>query len=123
MEKITKFDTTIDTYILQFPIETQLILNELRDKIKSWVPDASEKMSYGIPTFYLNGNLVHFAAYKNHIGFYPGASGIENFSEVLKNYKTSKGAVQFPIDQPLPFNLMEKITLFRVQQNLSKKKK
>ena len=100
--------------------ETQVLLNSIYQAIKQVAPDASEKMSYGIPTFYLKGNLVHFAAYKNHIGFYPAPSGIFNFSEELKPYKTSKGAIQFALDKPLPLDLIQKITAFRVQENLSK---
>lgn len=101
--------------------ETQLILQAIYKAIKQTAPDASEKISYGMPTFYLNGNLVHFAAYKNHIGFYPAPSGISNFSEDLKPYKTSKGAIQFPLKNPLPLELIRRITAFRVQENLNKK--
>ena len=84
------------------------------------IPEASEKISYGIPTFYLNGNLVHFAAYKNHIGFYPGASGIEEFLKEISKYKNSKGAVQFPLKEDLPIDLIKKIVAFRVNENISK---
>ncbi len=99
---------------------TQDLLFDIYQAIKQIAPGASEKMSYGMPTFYLNGNLVHFAAYKNHIGFYPAPSGISNFYEELKPYKTSKGAIQFPLDKPIPLDLIQKITAFRVQENLSK---
>jgi uncharacterized protein YdhG (YjbR/CyaY superfamily) len=120
MEKV-KFQT-IDEYISVFPNNVQTILQTLRTVIKEAAPDATEKISYAMPTFYLNGNLVHFAAYKNHIGFYPTPSGIENFKEELSQYKNSKGAIQFPIDQPLPAELISKIVKFRVKENMSKKK-
>lgn len=85
------------------------------------VPDAEETISYGIPTFKLNGNLVHFAAYKNHIGFYPGSSGVNKFSEKLTQYKYSKGTIQFPINKPLPYGLIREIVRFRVKENLKQK--
>lgn len=110
----------IDEYILTFPDEVQEKLTELRKTIIESAPESIEKISYQMPTFFLNGNLVHFAAYKNHIGFYPTPSGIEQFKNELKNYKTSKGAVQFPIDKPLPKKLIEKIVKFRVNENLAK---
>lgn len=100
--------------------ETQDKLNAIYQAIKETAPDATEKMSYGMPTFFFNGNLVHFAAYKNHIGFYPAPSGILNFIEELKPYKSSKGAIQFPLDKPLPIDLIRKITAFRLQENLIK---
>jgi uncharacterized protein YdhG (YjbR/CyaY superfamily) len=114
---------TIDEYISTFPQEVQPTLAELRKIISKAAPKAQERINYNMPTFYLNGNLVHFAAYKNHIGFYPTPSGIENFEEDLKNYKSSKGAVQFPIDKPLPKRLITKIVKFRVEENLSKEGK
>jgi len=114
--------TTIDEYIAEHPASTQTLLHVLRNHIKMIVPDAAETISYGVPTFILAGNLVHFAAYKNHIGFYPGASGISNFPTELALYQTSKGTVQFPINQPLPVELIEKIVRFRVQENLDKAK-
>lgn len=101
--------------------ETQQLLQDIYKAIKETAPEASEKISYGMPTFYLKGNLVHFAAYKNHIGFYPAPSGISNFSEELKPYKTSKGAIQFPKKNPLPLDLIKRITAYRVQENLNKK--
>jgi len=113
---------SINEYILTFPIEVQKILIELRTLIQNAAPQATEKISYQIPTFYLNGNLVHFAAYKNHIGFYPTSSGISQFSEELKKYKTSRGTVQFPIDQPIPKDLIKKIVEFRVNENTLKPK-
>lgn len=105
---------SIDEYILKFPPETQEILNMLRKVIKESAPDAKEKISYQMPTFVLHGNLVHFAAYKNHIGFYPTPSGIEAFKHELSEYKGAKGSVQFPIEKPLPYQLISKIVKFRV---------
>lgn len=110
----------IDDYINSFPEEIQNILTQIRTSIKEIIPEASEKISYGIPTFYLNGNLVHFAAYKNHIGFYPGASGIEEFLKEISKYKNSKGAVQFPLKEDLPIDLIKKIVAFRVNENICK---
>ena len=110
-------NNAIDEYILQFPPHVQEILQMLRNVIKESAPDAKEKISYGMPTFVLQGNLVHFAAYKNHIGFYPTPSGIETFKHELSGYKSSKGAVQFPIEKPLPFDLISQIVKFRVAEN------
>ena len=112
--------TSIDEYIAAFPESMQKLLRELRAAIKSAAPDAQEKISYQMPTFYLNGNLVHFAAYKGHIGFYPTPSAMEGFSAELAAYETSKGAVRFPLDQPLPPDLVRRITAFRVAENLAK---
>lgn len=114
---IIKF-RNIDEYILSFPLETQLILEELRATINNAAPEAVEAISYQMPTFKLNGNLVHFAAYKNHIGFYPTSSGIEAFKEEVSAYKWAKGSVQFPINKPLPLKLVAKIVKFRVEENL-----
>lgn len=111
----------IDQYISNFPEDVQVSLRKIRETINSIVPEATEKISYGIPTIYLNGNLVHFAGYDNHIGFYPGANAIEYFSKDLINYKTSKGAIQFPLDKPIPFDLIKKITLYCVEINTNKK--
>lgn len=115
--------TTIEAYISAFPESTQVLLRQLQQAIKDLVPEAEEKISYEIPTFTLAGNLVHFAAYKNHIGFYPGSSGIKNFTAELSAYHTSKGTVQFPISQPLPLELIKRIVQFRVKENLEKKSK
>lgn len=112
---------TIDEYIMQFTPEIQAILQEIRRIIKEAAPEAEEKISYQMPTFFLNGNLVHFAAFKNHIGFYPAPSGIEAFSEELKIYKGAKGSVQFPLNQPMPLELIRRITIYRVTENLQKK--
>lgn len=119
MEKIAI--QTIDDYILQFPKETQVKLQELRSHIKKVAPEATEKISYQMPTFYLNGNLVHFAAYKNHIGFYPAPSAIAAFQDSLSAYKAAKGSIQFPINQSLPYDLIDKIVSFRVKENSKKK--
>ena len=108
---------TIDEYISQFPPEVQEILNKLRKVIKEAAPEAEEKFGYQMPTFYLKGNLVHFAAYKNHIGFYPTPSGIEAFRDKLSAYRGAKGSVQFPIDKPLPYELVSGIVKFRVAEN------
>ena len=109
---------SIDEYIATFPEEIQKILEELRATIKASAPAASEKISYQMPAFFQNGGLVSFAAYENHIGFYPGASVIQAFESELRNYKTAKGSIQFPIDKPLPLKLISKIVKFRVVENL-----
>jgi len=111
---------SIDEYIAEFPPETRKVLEELRALIKSLAPGATEKISYAIPTFHLNGNLVHFAGYDRHIGFYPGASGILAFKEDLKPYKSAKGSVQFPLGQPLPVDLIRRMVRFRVEENTGK---
>jgi uncharacterized protein YdhG (YjbR/CyaY superfamily) len=112
----------IDDYLALFPKETQSLLQQIRATIKKAAPEAVEKISYQMPTFFLNGNLVYFAAFKNHIGFYPVPTGIEKFKKELSVYKTSKGAVQFPLDKPLPLALITKIVKFRVAENLKKAK-
>ncbi len=111
---------TIDEYIATFPVEVQQHLKQIREVIKKTAPQAEEKIGYGMPTFTLNGNLIHFAAYKNHIGLYPAPQALEEFKEALSGYKGSKGAVQFPLDQPIPLPLIERITKYRVQKNLEK---
>jgi uncharacterized protein YdhG (YjbR/CyaY superfamily) len=108
---------SIDTYIVQFPSDVQVKLHTLRQTIRDAAPDAKEKISYSMPTFTLHGNLVHFAAYQNHIGFYPAPSGIQAFAEQLSIYKGTKGSVQFPLDQPLPIALISEIVKFRVQES------
>jgi len=118
MERKKKGFSSIDEYIANFPAEVQKILGELRAVIKAAAPDAEERISYQIPTFTLKGNLVHFAAYKKHIGFYPTSSGIRAFKHDLSIYKGGKGTVQFPIDKPLPLELISKIVKFRVAENL-----
>jgi uncharacterized protein YdhG (YjbR/CyaY superfamily) len=111
---------TIDEYIAGFPDDVQAILKKIRMTIRKAAPDAQETISYQIPTFTLKGNLVHFAAYKNHIGFYPTSTGIEKFKKELSVYKGAKGSVQFPLDQPVPFELISKIVKFRVKENLAR---
>ena len=115
-KKIT--NKSIDEYILQFSPEIQEILKTLKKVIKEAAPDAEEKIRYQMPTFVSNGNLVHFAAHKNHIGFYPAASGIDAFKQELSEYKGAKGSVQFPIIKPLPYELISKIVKFRVAENI-----
>jgi uncharacterized protein YdhG (YjbR/CyaY superfamily) len=111
----------IDQYIRSFPEPVQKKLEMLRALIREQAPHAQEKISYRIPTFFLNGNLVHFAAYSRHIGFYPTSSGIRAFKSKLSKYKNSKGSVQFPIEEPLPVDLIKKIVKFRVEENMGKK--
>jgi uncharacterized protein YdhG (YjbR/CyaY superfamily) len=114
---------TIDEYIAAFPKDIQKKLIEIRNVIRKAAPDAEETISYAIPTFKLKGNLVHFAAFKNHIGFYPAPSGIEAFKKELSAYDSSKGGVQFPLDKPLPLLLITRIVKYRVKDNLEKGKK
>ena len=109
---------SIDEYIATFPEATQKILKKIRATIKAAAPDAEEKISYQMPTFTLKGNLVHFAAFKNHIGFYPTPTGIEKFKMELSVYEGAKGSVQFPLDKPIPYDLISKIVKFRVKENL-----
>ena len=111
---------TIDTYINSFPEDIQKLLQKIRATIHKATPKAEEAMKYGIPTFVLNGNLVHFGGFKNHIGFFPGSSGVKNFKKELIKYKTSKGTIQFQLDKPIPYALITKITKFRIKENLSK---
>lgn len=110
--------TTIDEYIAGYPPEIQKIMQEIRSIIRAAAPEAKEKISWQMATFDFYGNLVHFAAHKSHIGFYPGASGIEHFQHLFGDYKFSKGAVQFPFSQPLPKDLIEQIVRFRLAENI-----
>lgn len=110
----------IDEYIAGFPQDVQKILQQLRITISKAAPAAEEKISYAIPTFAFKGNLVHFAAFKNHIGFYPAPRGIEAFKKELSVYEGGKGTIQFPLDKPIPFALISKIVKFRVKDNLEK---
>jgi uncharacterized protein YdhG (YjbR/CyaY superfamily) len=114
---------TIDEYIDTFPQDVQSILNGLRQTIREAAPEAEETINYQMPTFTLNGNLVHFAAFKNHIGFYPTPTGIEAFKQELSRYKGAKGSVQFPIDEPLPLPLIRRIVEYRVKENSERKQK
>ena len=112
----------IGEYIAGFPKDIQKILEQIRVTIKEAAPEAEETISYAIPTFTLKGNLVHFAAFKNHIGFYPAPTGNEAFKKELSVYKTGKGSVQFPLDKPMPLNLITKMVKFRVKENLERVK-
>jgi uncharacterized protein YdhG (YjbR/CyaY superfamily) len=111
---------TIDEYIAGFPKDVQAILEKIRMTIREAAPNAKEAIKYQMPTFTLNGNLVHFAAFKMHIGFYPTPSGIEKFKKELSVYKGAKGSVQFPLDRPIPYDLISDITKFRVQESTAK---
>ena len=110
----------IDEYISGFPKEIQELLQKVRKTIWEAAPEATEAIKYQIPTFVLNGNLVHFAAFKNHLGFYPAPQGIEEFKEELSAYKGAKGSVQFQYSEPIPFDLISRIVKFRVRKNLEK---
>lgn len=116
------FINSIDEYIGTFPQEIQTLLEQVRATIRQAAPEAEEAIRYAMPTFILNGNLVHFAAYKNHVGFYPTPSGIEAFKKELSGYKGAKGSVQFPLDKPMPLELISEIVKFRVYENLNKAK-
>jgi uncharacterized protein YdhG (YjbR/CyaY superfamily) len=119
----TKKPENIDEYIGAFPNDVQEILEKIRATIQKAAPDATEKISYSMPAFEQNGIVVYFAAYKNHIGLYALPSGHESFKEELSKYKSGKGSVQFPLDQPMPFELITRIVKFRVKENIEKAKK
>jgi uncharacterized protein YdhG (YjbR/CyaY superfamily) len=110
----------IDEYIAACTPDVREILQKVRATIRQSAPDAEEKISYAMPCFAQQGNLVYFAAAKNHLGFYPTTSGIAHFAQALSAYKSAKGSVQFPFDQPIPYKLISQITKFRVQENLAK---
>ncbi len=110
----------IDEYIAAFPHDVQEIMEKIRLTIRKAAPDAEETISYQIPTFTLKGNLVHFAAFKKHIGFYPTSTGVEKFKNELSVYEGAKGSVRFPLDKPIPFALISKIVKFRVKENLDR---
>ncbi len=114
--------TTIDEYIAGFPPDVQAILEKVRATIRKAAPGAGETIKYRMPTFTQHGNLVHFAAFKNHIGFYPVPTGIEKFKKELAPYKMGRGSIQFPLDQPIPYGLISKIVKFRAKENLAKAK-
>ena len=114
---------TIDEYIATFPESIREILQKIRHAIRESAPQAQEAISYRIPTFKLNGNLVHFAAFKDHIGFFPTSSGVEAFKEELSGYDTSKGTIRFPLDKPIPLDLIRKIVKSRVKENLERKRR
>ena len=115
--KSMKASGTTSEYIASFPKETQVLLKKIRATIKKAAPKTEEKISYGIPTFTINGrNLVHFGGFKTHVGFFPGAAGVENFKKELAGYKTSKGTIQLSLDKVLPIGLITKIEKFRLKQ-------
>jgi uncharacterized protein YdhG (YjbR/CyaY superfamily) len=122
MEK-RKAPRDIDEYIAGFPQDVQVLLQKMRTTIRKAAPEAQETISYQIPTFRLKGNLVHFAAYKRHIGFYPTSSGVEKFKKEISGYKWARGTIQFPLDKPIPFDLISKIVSFRVAENRKKAEK
>lgn len=103
----------VDQFIAQYPADTQAILQKVRRTIQAAAPDAQEKIGYGIPTFTYKGNLIHFSAYEHHLGIYPGAQAIVDFADELQGYETSKGTIKFPLDQPIPYELIDKITRHR----------
>jgi uncharacterized protein YdhG (YjbR/CyaY superfamily) len=117
MTKKSTTPATIDEYIKQFPIEIQEKLQKVRATIHSVAPEATETINYQIPTFKYNGNLVHFAAFKKHIGFFPTSSGVAAFEDELRDYVHSKGSIQFPFNKPIPFSLIKRITKYRVKEN------
>jgi uncharacterized protein YdhG (YjbR/CyaY superfamily) len=119
-ELVKQYRKDIDEYITRFPVDVGEILEKIRMTIRKAAPDAQETISYQIPTFTLYGNLVLFAAFKKHIGFYPAPSGIEKFKDELSVYDGAKGSVQFPLDKPIPFRLISRIIKFRVNENLKK---
>jgi len=119
----TKQPESIDEYISTFPSNIQNILKKMRQTIRECAPGAEETISYQIPTFKLNGNLVYFAAFKDHISFFPTSSGREAFKKELSMYKGGRGTVQFPMDKPIPYNLVQKIVKYRVKESLGKKKR
>jgi uncharacterized protein YdhG (YjbR/CyaY superfamily) len=113
---------SIDEYIAEFDAEIQKTLNEFRNFIQAKAPEATEKISYGMPTFYLKGNLVHFAAFKDHYGFFPGASGIDAFEKELLPYRTGRGTLRFPFGKPIPWDIIGRIVQYRVEENRCKSK-
>lgn len=126
MKNESNLPASMDEYISGFPPKVQKILNKIRTTIRKAAPGAQETIKYQMPTFILNGNLVYFAAFKEHIGFYPIPTGIEKFKKELSIYKQGKGSVQFPLDQPIPYDLITRIVKFRVEENkarAAKKKK
>lgn len=114
--------STIDAYTSRFPHDVYTILEKMRQTIKKAAPEAKEAIAYGIPTFKFNGNLVHFGGYKYHIGFYPGSEAIEVFHKQLIDYECSKGTIKFPLNKPIPYNLVTAITKYRVKKNEARKK-
>ncbi|MDR0383133.1 MAG: DUF1801 domain-containing protein [Spirochaetaceae bacterium] len=119
-EKTKPKIATIDEYIMGFEPAIQKTLKELRDFVKAEVPETTEKISYGMPTFCLNGNLVHFAAFNDHYGFFPTPSGINKFEDELAPYRTGKGTLRFPFNEPIPWDVLKKVIRYRVEENLKK---
>lgn len=122
MKPATPPPATIDAYIAGFPPDVRARLEAIRQAVRRIAPAATEKISYRIPTFWLSGNLVHFAAFARHVGLYPGTAAIVAFKDELAGYRTSKGAIQFPADAPIPLALVERIVAFRVQETLRAKR-
>ena len=118
--KPTSQSESIDDYIAGFPAEIQVLLQQMRQTIHEAAPEATEAISYQMPTFKLHGNLVHFAAFKDHIGFFPAPSGIDAFTEEIAPYRTGKGTLRFSLTEPLPLDLVRRIVLYRVQENSAK---
>lgn len=119
MKKTTKSPITLDEFIAAYPPEVRAILEKIRGIIRQVAPQAQEAIKYGIPTFVLEGNLVHFSAYKTHIGFYPDPRGIQAFEKELAPYRAGKGTIQFPLDQPIPYDLIRRVVIHRVNENLA----
>lgn len=120
MKTNQKVPKNIDEYIASFPNDVQKILEKIRTTIQKAAPNAEEKISYQMPAFTLKGGLVYFAAYKNHIGLYPAPRGIEKFKKELSVYEGGKGTIKFPLDKPIPFDLISKIVKFKVRENLQR---
>ncbi len=120
MKAVPSASTTIDDYIAGFPPDVQEILQQVRRTIQEAAPEAEEAIKYQIPTFVLNGNLIHFAAFKSHIGLYPAPRAIEVFKEELAGYEGAKGTVRFPLGEPIPFDLIRRIVEFRAKMSLEK---
>ena len=114
---------TIEEYIAAFPHEKQALLNAIAQSIRAAAPGAQERISYGMPAFFLDGILVYFAAWKTHIGLYPASSGVERFREELADYEFTKGTIKFPNDKPLPLDLIKRIVRFRLEENERKSRK
>jgi uncharacterized protein YdhG (YjbR/CyaY superfamily) len=119
-QKESNSPQTVDNYITSFPSEVQSILQQIRTTIQEIAPDTEEVISYQMPTYRMSGNLVHFAAFKNHIGFYPTPSGVEAFLDELAPYQHGKGSIRFPLDRPIPYDLIRNIVAFRVKEMLDK---
>ena len=120
MKTVKTAPRTIAEYIAGFPSDVRERLVKIRMTIRKAAPEAEETINYQIPTFTLKGNLVHFAAFKNHIGFYPTSTGIKRFKNELSDYEGAKGSVKFPYDKPVPFDVISKIVKFRVKENLER---